>query len=211
MNCKYKLFSKKAFNIFASMKILIVSATEQEIKGLTHSNIDFLVTGIGIPNSIFNLTAYLHDHKYDLIINIGICGSFKKDYKIGDVVEVIRDEFSEIGYEDDQIFRRFESKFKIPISFTVKKRSSLRSVNGITVNTVHGNHISIQKIVNDLNPDIESMEGAACMMVAEKLDVKFMQIRSVSNYVETRNKDNWNLDLAIKNLHKELYNILSIL
>ena len=55
------------------------------------------------------------------------------------------------------------------------------------------------------------MEGAACMMVAEKLDVKFMQIRSVSNYVETRNRDNWNLDLAIKNLHKELYNILSIL
>ncbi len=210
MNRKYKLFSKKAFNIFASMKILIVAATEQEIKGLTHLNIDFLVTGIGIPSSIFNLTTYLHKHKYDLIINIGICGSFKKDYKIGDVVEVIRDQFSEIGYEDDHIFNRFESKFNIPISFTVKKRSSLRSVNGITVNTVHGNHNSIQKIVNALNPDIESMEGAACMMVAEKLDVKFMQIRSVSNYVETRNRDNWNLDLAIKNLHKELYNILSI-
>ena len=59
--------------------------------------------GIGIPNTILNLTRKFTCEKYDLVINVGICGGFKKHLNIGDVVEVINDKFSELCYEDGLI------------------------------------------------------------------------------------------------------------
>jgi futalosine hydrolase len=52
------------------------------------------------------------------------------------------------------------------------------------------------------------MEGAACMMVCNKLGFEFFQIRAISNYVEERAKEKWNISLAIKNLNLELNKIL---
>jgi hypothetical protein len=40
---------------------------------------------------------------------------------------------------------------------------TLPRVNGITVNTVHGNQDSIARVVDRVKPDVESMEGAAFM------------------------------------------------
>ena len=59
-----------------------------------------------------------------------------------------------------------------------------------------------------LNPDIESMEGAAVFKVCEEMRVPCIQIRSISNKVERRNKENWNLDLAISNLNTEVEKII---
>jgi futalosine hydrolase len=36
-----------------------------------------------------------------------------------------------------------------------------------------------------------------------------MQIRSISNYVEKRNKENWNIPLALKNLHATILELLA--
>ena len=52
------------------------------------------------------------------------------------------------------------------------------------------------------------MEGAACMMVCNNLGFEFFQIRAISNYVEERSKEKWNISLAIKNLNLELNRIL---
>ena len=174
-------------------------------------NVEILITGAGIPNTILKLSNHLHKNQYDLIINIGVCGSFNKEYKIGDVVEIINDQFSEIGYEDNNTFHAFDTDFRIDKNFSVSRKTRLRSVNGITVNTVHGNAESIEKVRDLFNPDVESMEGAACMMVSQYFNVSFIQIRGISNYVEKRNKQNWNLDLDISNLNKELRNTLNTL
>jgi futalosine hydrolase len=45
------------------------------------------------------------------------------------------------------------------------------------------------------------MEGAAFFYVCRQLNVPCIQIRAVSNYVEKRNRDAWNIPLAIKNLN----------
>ena len=50
----------------------------------------------------------------------------------------------------------------------MSKRTQLKSVRGITVNTVHGDELSIMKIVHRLNPQV-SMEGAAGMLACQKL------------------------------------------
>jgi futalosine hydrolase len=48
------------------------------------------------------------------------------------------------------------------------------------------------------------MEGAAFAYVCAKMKVNAIQIRSISNQVEPRNRNNWNIPLAIKNLNEVL-------
>tara|TARA_B100001758_G_C18378328_1_gene595680 strand:- start:599 stop:1174 length:576 start_codon:yes stop_codon:yes gene_type:complete len=188
------------------MNILVVSATKEELKTL--NNIEVLITGVGIPNTIFKLTNHLNNYKYDLIINIGICGSFKNTYDIGNVVEIIRDEFSEIGYEDGDLFFSLDKKFGINTIFNVPSSTNLPKVHAITVNTVHGSISSIERVVNQLNPDVESMEGAACFMVCQYFDTPCIQIRAVSNKVEERDISKWNIPLAVNNLNVALEKII---
>ena len=153
------------------------------------------------------LTDKLSQNNYDWVINIGVAVSFKSNFNIGDVVEVIDDEISELGYEDGLNFFQF-TQFDIKCKFNNQSRTQLPKVKAITVNTVHGNQKSIDNVVKKFNPDIESMEGAVVFQVCEYFNVKCMQIRSISNKVEARNKLNWNLPLAIQNLNKEVEKII---
>ena len=190
------------------MKILLVAATNQEINNDLFSSKDILITGVGMMNTTLNLANKLSDTIYDLVINMGIAGSFNSEIKIGDVVEVVEDIFSEIGFEDGDIFSEF-ANFEIKNTFVIEGRTNLKKVKGITVNTVHGNQNSIDEIVSRVNPDIESMEGASVFMVCNNFNVPCIQIRSISNKVEKRNTENWNLTLAIENLNSTVKQIIS--
>ena len=189
------------------MNVLIVSATKLEITSEKISNLPILITGLGMLNTAINLTKELNSNDYDLVINMGVAGCFLDAIRIGGVVEVIEDCFSEIGFEDGESFSEF-SDFDIKDRFIVAARTSLRKVRAITVNTVHGNQNSIDNIIERLDPDIESMEGAAIFQVCDEMKIPCMQIRSISNKVEIRNKDNWQLDLAIRNLNLEIEKII---
>ena len=192
------------------MKILLVVATKSEIIEDKFKGYDVIVTGVGMVNATFSLTKRLSKKSYDLVINIGVAGSFNSAIKIGDVVEVIEDNFSEIGFEDGNSFSEF-TNFRIENSFKVNEKTNLKKAKGITVNTVHGNEKTITEIISRLNPDVESMEGAACFMVCEQFEIPCIQIRSISNKVEKRNTENWNLDLAISNLNTEVEKIIDSL
>ena len=185
------------------MKTLIVAATNSEITSETIKLLPNLITGVGMVNTAINLTKELVENEYDIVVNMGVSGSFSSDILIGDVVEVVEDNFSEIGFENGVSFSEF-SELNVKTSYEIKGETTLRKVKSITVNTVHGNEKSIDKIVKRLNPDIESMEGAAVFQVCKKFKIPCVQIRSISNKVEIRNKENWNLELAISNLNKEV-------
>ena len=189
------------------MNVLIVAATKSEITSDKISDLPILITGVGMINTAINLTKELNNNDYDLVINMGVAGCFSDAIKIGDVVEVVEDCFSEMGFEDGESFSEF-SDFDIKTRYKVEGRTSLRKVKGITVNTVHGIESSIQNIVERLHPDIESMEGATVFKVCEEMKIPCIQIRSISNKVEKRNKENWNLDLAISNLNIEVEKII---
>ena len=87
----------------------------------------------------------------------------------------------------------------------------LASVRGLTVNKVHGTAESIKKIIEKYQPDVESMEGAAFFFACLQAKVPFMEIRAISNFVEPRNKENWNIPLAIDNLNKVVGELLDAL
>ncbi|MDG1719340.1 MAG: futalosine hydrolase [Flavobacteriales bacterium] len=192
------------------MNVLIVAATKLEITSDKINDLPILLTGVGMVNTAINLTKELNNNDCDLVINMGVAGCFLDEIKIGDVVEVVEDCFSEIGFEDGESFSEF-SDFETKTEYKIEEKTRLRKVKGITVNTVHGNENSINNIVERLHPDIESMEGAAVFKVCEEMKIPCMQIRSISNKVEKRNKENWNLDLAISNLNIEVEKIISTL
>ena len=188
------------------MKILLVVATEQEIIKDKFNGCNILITGMGMVNTSIQMTKELMQNKYDLAINMGVAGSFSKDYVLGDVVEVLEDNFSELGFENGNDFGHFSD---FVTKYNVAAKTNLQKVKGITVNTVHGNEKSINEIVKRLNPDVESMEGAAVFKVCKKFAVTCMQIRAISNNVEKRNKENWDMHLAFKNLNDKVAQIIT--
>jgi futalosine hydrolase len=187
------------------------------------NHITVLCTGVGMVNTAIQLTNQTTEtdgiNDYDIAINAGICGCFDKTIDLGTVVNVTQDCFSELGAEDGDDFHTVE-ELNLGESVIIPSErykleniiiESLPKVNGITVNTVHGNKDSIAKVVKKFNPTVESMEGAAFMQCCDWSGLKHVQLRAVSNYVEVRNKDNWNIPLAIKNLNNTLINILETL
>lgn len=170
--------------------------------------IDFLVTGVGMVATAFSLGRHLAQNQYDLAINLGIAGSFDRNIALGEVVEITVDTLSELGAEDDENFLsieqlgfgegRFSATAKLEDYYT---DANLRKTTAITVNTIHGNDSSIQKLTSRIDALIESMEGAAFFYACQQMNVPCLQIRSVSNYVEKRNRYAWQIGLAIKNLN----------
>ncbi len=212
------------------MKILVVSATEKEIfqikkeiesTKVLNQELDFLVTGIGSVFTTYSLLRKISEQDYDIIINAGIAGSFNANMNIGDVVFVHSDEFADLGVEDKtEYFTMFEKGFikKDQFPFTngqllnpYEFKLDIHKASAITVNTTHGCKKSIELFQKKFNADIETMEGASFFYVCLQEGVKFMQIRSISNYVEERDTAKWNIPLAIKNLNRELFDIISVL
>lgn len=195
------------------MRVLVVAATEFEVGELMsevrvqNQDIELLTTGVGMVATAFALGKHLATMRYDLAINLGIAGSFDRSIALGDVVEVVEDSFSELGAEDNEKFLSIdklgfgEADFKPTARLSDFGITDVRQVSAITVNTVHGNDFSIKKLINRIQPQLESMEGAAFFYACKQAGVPCMQIRTVSNYVEKRNRDAWQIGLAIKNLN----------
>jgi futalosine hydrolase len=207
----------------AFMRILFVAATDFEVESLklkvesqnnasnfepSTLNFKLLITGVGMVATAYALGRELTKNQYDLVINLGIAGSFDHSFALGDIVEITEDTLAELGAEDDKEFLPItqmgfgESTFKATQGLnTVYKTAALKQVTAVTVNTVHGNEASIKKLQTRLNVQIESMEGAAFFYACREAGVRCIQIRAVSNYVEKRNRDNWQIGLAVKNLN----------
>ncbi|MFT6211002.1 MAG: futalosine hydrolase [Bacteroidia bacterium] len=195
-------------------KILLVSATHAEMMKTQDSNFESLVAGVGMVATTFALTQRLTESNFDLVIDLGIAGSFNPAFGIGFVVQVVSDRFSELGVEDNGRFipaDEMKLAKKENVFFEADIRiDSLPEADGITVNRVHGTTETIDSIRQHLNPDIESMEGAAVAFVCQQFNIPWVQIRSISNKIEPRNRDAWNIPLAIQNLHTEVSKYLKM-
>ncbi len=213
------------------MKILLVVATKEEVDPvlemikqpgsrtlkLKNAEVEILVTGVGIAATAFGIGNALHK-TYDVALNIGLAGSFFKDIRPGSIVHVTKDIFSEMGAEDGDEFIPFPS-LNLPGPYEIINETpwnnpvvaKLPIVHGITVNTVHGNDPSIERVFERLNPFVESMEGAAFMYACQRSGVPYAQVRAVSNYVERRNKEKWEIASAMKNLTLKTFEILNSL
>jgi futalosine hydrolase len=200
------------------MKLLVVSATELEIKPFLESNnfTDVLITGVGIPASIYYLTRKLTDEKYDLVIQAGIAGTFNKTFSVGNVVVINQDTFGDLGIDEKGNFSTlFDLGFINANNFPFKdgwlfndnkyfSNSALPLAKAVTVNKITDDGKQLKKLHEKFNADIESMEGAAFHYVCLQQKINFLQLRSISNSVGERDKTKWKMKDAITNLNTEL-------
>jgi futalosine hydrolase len=186
-------------------------------------SLHILITGMGMLNTAAHLTLYASKYERDFFIDAGICGAFNTDLKIGDVVQVVSETYGDFGVENDEEFEDFfdmgfidkkEDAFHYglcePIEHPMQQQLKLKRATSITVNKVHGNERSIKIIREKYNADTENMEGLAFYYVLKLLNKPGIEIRAVSNYVEKRNKENWDIKTAVSNLNTEIKNVLNL-
>jgi len=193
---------------------------------LGDSVINTMVTGVGSVATSWSLTKWFCSNDTpDLVINIGIAGSFNRDIPIGAVVVPVSDCFADAGIESgDRFFTLAEAGLQKSDSFPFKDGKiffnneyidkipgSLRKVNAVTVNMATGSVHTAAKIQERYKADIESMEGAAFAFVCSSEKVNFLALRSISNYVGPRQKEKWDIGLALENLSETIKSFLSVL
>src|SRR4029453_972308 len=92
------------------MKIMLLGATEGEMEGIREELIktplmaDLLVTGVGMTATAYTLARRLSKSRADLVLNIGLAGSFRDEIRTGEVVQVVSETFGDLGAEDDRTF-----------------------------------------------------------------------------------------------------------
>jgi len=206
------------------MNVLVVSATEFEIRPFLMENTtaDVLVTGVGIPATVFHLTQKLMGKSYDMVLQAGIAGSFTPGVKNGSVVAVAKDTFGDIGIQEKGGFKSlFDTGFAGPNDFPFTDgwlvndpdtlgASPLPVVVGITVNKITDEPAQIQALSGKWTPTVESMEGAAFHYVCLQQKVRFLQLRSVSNAVGERDKGKWDLRSSVTSLNTALKELLAL-
>jgi futalosine hydrolase len=207
------------------MKKLIVAATEFEIAPLLASsfvqNVDILITGVGQMPTAYHTGVALAKKQYDWVINAGICGSFRRDWALGKVVNVVSEQMGDLGIEEadgsfkDMFDMGFIQKGQSPFDEDILRNPTaaefdfLPKAKGLTINKVHGFEPSIQAIISKYDVEVESMEGAGFFYACLHHKIPFLQIRGISNYVEKRNRAAWNIPLAIQNLNDTLFHLLA--
>lgn len=188
-----------------------------------HFHVDILITGVGmVPTAVYT-SKVLGRNKYDAVVNAGICGSFNRDIPIGKVLNITSDCLPETGAEDGEHFLsiidlKLLDQDEFPFTggklvndsaFESNLIDGLQIARGATVNTVHGNAQKIESFLSSHQVDVESMEGAAFMYACIMHKARFIQIRSVSNYIEDRDVSKWDIPLAVLNLNHFLLNLLN--
>lgn len=204
-----------------------INQSNQKLRHYEFKNhhIDVLIPGVGMTFTAYWLGKTLTSIRYDVAINVGLAGTFDDAVEIGEVVSVISDRISELGAEDgekflslidmdlleDEDFELQNGEMINTIPIENKCAETLKKVKGITVNTTHGDENSIEKVKYLFQPQVESMEGAAFLYACLLEGISCLQIRAISNKVERRNKDNWDIKLAVKNLTEKSLEILKTL
>ncbi len=216
------------------MRVIITAATNLELDGCAKKasqvfkksklKISFHATGIGMLASGVKLTQLATTHKPDLMIQMGIAGSYSKTEPLGKVIVVASESIADLGVRENGTFKDlFETVFHKENEAPFKKRKlinqGIKKVNllksdsaaGVTINEITTSPKRIKEIIEAHNPVLESMEGAALHYVGGITKTPFIQIRAVSNYVGERNKAKWKLKESIDQLEAYVLTYLATL
>lgn len=174
-----------------------------------------LISGIGPVSTVYAIMKYLAvNGKPDLLINIGIAGSYNENLPPGTVVVPVTDSFADLGVCDGKGFIPVSragietagdeytpsGTFYASEDIVQKLVSGYIAVKAVTLSVSTGSAEGRDAIRSEYDPDIESMEGAAAYYVCNKQGIPCIGIRSVSNMVGPRNKALWDINLALEQL-----------
>ena len=203
------------------MNILIAAATQHEIlstaelENFAKHNIQICYTGVGMMATALSLLNKINTLKPDLIIQIGIAGSFNEHDTLGKVYCIKKEQYGDLGvWENDGWKDVYDMKLSEGKNEFINKYlpeynlTNLTEVNAITVNAVTTDKRMIEALQQKYNPAIETMEGLALHYVCLQNEIPFIQIRAVSNYIGERDKTKWKMKESIRNVNNALVDYL---
>ncbi|MFH0760472.1 MAG: hypothetical protein V2A67_03085 [Bacteroidota bacterium] len=195
-----------------------IPAGEPNLYQLPGADRKMMIAGIGTVPVLYNLTRHFSANRYDHVVHAGIAGSYFLPLQPGDVVQVTRDTFADVGIDHGGIFRWIfhealwapdEKPFHGGWLETPEDRSlHLECVSSITVDRITGSPERKAQMIRQFNPQAESMEGAAVVYVCKQDDIPVVQIRAISNYTGIRERYNWKTEEAIAALTQTLTRLL---
>ena len=184
-------------------------------------SVEVLFTGLGLTATAYALGArFGAENLPALAIQAGIGGAIDQRLELGQVVRVISERFGDLGAEDQDGQHLSLGEIGLHPGHPFNQQEELESPTGlaslpftevaaISVNRVNGSAESIARMkVRFPKAQVESMEGAAFFLACLKVGVEPLQVRAISNYVEPRNREGWQMGLAITNLNEQLQAML---
>lgn len=186
-------------------------------------------TGVGMMHSAMHTALCIQQYKPACVLHTGIAGCFDLTMPLGSLVRVLGDGcpdmgaispkgfigLSQLGLVDDLMLpygpAGLPSSDAWPHWTSV---SALPSGRGITVGASGGSAEQIAEtlhraaLLHATPPLVETMEGAGCQLAAMWFNLPFLHVRAISNHVEPRNREKWNLELALASLSTFLDQVL---
>ena len=199
------------------MNVLVIAATERELTGIKEISfghpsmmVQTAVTGVGLLPSAYAIMQLIATSKPDLIIQVGIAGSFNPSLELGIAVTVRKEILADMGvYETDgyrDVFELglveknmppFEQGSIVNHHDNLMEAASLPHVSAVSVNEISTSLEKIKLFAEKYKAAIESMEGASLHYVCTMQQIPFIQIRGISNLVGERDKTKWKIPEAL--------------
>ena len=177
-----------------------------------------LETGIGAVNTAQALTVALQEVDPELVLQIGIGGAYlSSGLDKGDLALATEENYGDLGVitpagwsPADEIGipvlsadRDYYNTYPVDPTLVTKAQHILEQLGECVV---RGPFVTVQQctgredIGNELaarfNAICENMEGAAAAHICKLYEVPFLELRAISNRVEDRNKDAWDIPRA---------------
>ena len=212
--------------ISATVSWLREQAVSEELNQLTFpgATVTILFTGVGPVATAITLAEYFaanRDTPPTLALQAGIAGALDRSLTLGDVVQVSRECFGDLGATDkDGSFLSLkdiglppgppfgeDELLRLP-PYAV--RTPFPEAAGVTVNQTTGEADRIAALrARWPRAQVETMEGAPFFLTCLRAGVAPVQLRAISNYVEPRNRSAWRLDLALPALNTAVRSLLT--
>ncbi len=177
------------------------------------SDVDVLVTGVGGMQCAAHVSRVLATRPYDFVVQAGLAGSFSPDLPKLSVVRIVSEICGDLGAEDNGgLLHITDMGLLDPNQFPfqggelratpleVRALSALSKVRSVTVNRVLSEAHTIRWIRERFDPLVVNMEGAGLFYAAALAGVPFLSIRAISDMVGPRDKSQWDIPGAVREL-----------
>jgi futalosine hydrolase len=187
---------------------------------LGNSPVILIETGMGQVNTAQTLAVafqYIHP---ELVLQIGIGGAYLPAHlQLGDLVLATVEHYGDLGIITPDGWTSAEA-IGIPIVKTNRDYYNSYPLDNTLVNeaesilrkrgepVIKGPFVTVQQcsgrtdvgnaLANRFQAICENMEGAAAAHLCLLYQMPFLELRAISNQVEDRNKNTWNIPLAIE-------------
>jgi futalosine hydrolase len=200
------------------MNIAVVAATRMELEFLKQffdtqgvEEPSMLTTGVGLTSATYSILNMVTAQGPDLVVQVGIAGSFTPRFEIGTAVavreEIVADmgveensgykDLFELGLEEKNTYPYLKGKLVNPHQ-SLLLHTNLSLASAVSVNEISVEEKRINRFVHKYGAELESMEGMALHHVCLLQGIPFLQIRGISNAVGERDKSKWRIAEAMQ-------------